>query len=74
LVSDKILNGEPIEELKQTIVESTRLRDVYNHRWWSPKLDQCYFTMFNYKPSKILKGDEILFSYGLRGNAYLIEK
>lgn len=73
-VSDKILGGESIEELKQTIVESTRLRDVYNNRWWSSKLDGCYFAMFNYKPAKILKGEELLFSYGMRGNAYLIEK
>jgi hypothetical protein len=73
-VSDKILAGEPIEDLKQTIVESTRLRDVYNHRWWSPKLEGCYFTLFNCKPAKIMKGEELLFSYGMRGNSYLIEK
>ncbi len=73
-VSDKILNGEPIEELKQVIVESTRLRDVYNNRWWNPNLDGCYFAMFNYKATKIQKGEELLFSYGMRGNSYLIEK
>lgn len=58
----------------ETIYNSTRLRDIYNNRWWSPTLDQTYFSLYNYKQQKILSGSQLLFSYGMRGDAYLVEK
>lgn len=73
-ITQKILKGDSLEEYKQVIVESTRLRDVYNSRWWNPDLDGCYFAMYNYSQSKIAKGDELIFSYGMRGNSHLLEK
>jgi hypothetical protein len=69
------LAGEDLDaEALNTVSESTRLRDVYNNRWWNPQMKDCYFTMYNYSGSKIKKGDQLIFSYGQRGNAYLIEK
>lgn len=75
-LSDKILkNDEELnDEEKETVYDSTRLRDVYNNRWWKPNLDQTFFTMYNMSDSKIPKDSQLIFSYGMRGNAYLVEK
>lgn len=60
-IAEKILKGDDIQEDRETIADSTRLRDVYNNRWWNPSLDQTYFTMYNYSTKKIEKGSQIIF-------------
>lgn len=41
VIADKILKGEQLDDEAdlESIYNSTRLRDIYNNRWWSPKLD-----------------------------------
>lgn len=74
-IAEKILKGDEItKEDMEIIYESQRLRDVYDNRWWNSSLDQTYFTMYNYSTRNIEKGSQIIFSYGTRGNAYLVEK
>lgn len=76
VIADKILKGEQLDDEAdlESIYNSTRLRDIYNNRWWSPKLDQTYFSLYNYKAQKIAGGSQLLLSYGMRGDAYLVEK
>lgn len=74
-IQDSIFAGVDLDQtVLNTISESTRLRDVYNHRWWSVKMHDCYFAFYNFQSTPIKQGEQIIFSYGQRGNAYLIEK
>lgn len=54
-VADKILKGESIDEDKEVIYDSQRLRDIYNNRWWNSTLDQTYFAMYNSGSKNIKK-------------------
>ena len=48
LLGQRILDGHEMElHEMETISDSLRLRDIYNHRWWNLDVD-AYFTMYNY--------------------------
>ena len=59
-----------------SIANSSKLRDVYNHRWYgSADRRATYFVMYNNHASRAIKsGDQIIFAYGRRTNGYLLEK
>jgi hypothetical protein len=60
--------AELLPEEKDMIAESPRLRSVFSQRWWNPKLDKTYFTMYNSKPEPISAGEQLTYSYGCRSN------
>ena len=70
----KILDGGELEMHEmETVSDSTRLRDVYNHRWWKIDADS-YFTLYNHTRDVVRVGEHVFLKYGPRSNDHLIEK
>ena len=60
----KILDGVELEMHEmETVSDSTRLRDVYNHRWWKIDADS-YFTLYNHTREVIRAGQQVTLKYG----------
>ena len=53
-----MLGGEELDEEElETVSQVTRLRDVYNERWWSPSDEQTYFVFHNHDRKHVKAGD-----------------
>ena len=57
----------------ETIYESTRLRDVYNTRWWNPNL-QAFFIHYNAGKKPLRAGSQVFYDYGNRSDDFLVEQ
>lgn len=70
----KILAGEESLTLAEmeTVSYSTRLRDVYNDRWWKPELP-AFFAHIDqgFKPTKA--GVQLYYQYGQRSDDFLVD-
>lgn len=72
---ERILRGEEFEMNDfETISNTTRLREVYNYRWWKDTDPDNYFVMVNKNTKSILPGEQLYYNYGRRSNAYLLQK
>ena len=56
----------------ETVGASTRLRDVYNTRWWNPTMNS-FFVQYNHSGKPMKAGEQAFNSYGNRGDDCLIE-
>lgn len=65
------LDFEP-EEFEQ-ISSNTRLREIYNYRWWSDDDRDSYFVMVNKSGLPLRAGEQLFYNYGRRSNAYLLQ-
>lgn len=71
-------------ETLDTISNDTRLRDIYNYRWWKDNDNDNYFVclfifyedqvMINKNGKSIMPGDQVYYNYGRRSNAFLLVK
>ena len=57
----------------ETISYSTRLRDVYNNRWWNAELPS-FFVCYNQEKLPIRAGNQAFYSYGKRSDDFLVEQ
>lgn len=74
LIAQKVLDGKELElHEMETVSDSIRLRDVYNHRWWNQETE-AHFTMYNYTREPLKPGKQVTFIYGNRSNEFLVEK
>ena len=72
----KIHDGqEPTAEEMDEIYYSTKLRDVYNTRWWKVEMQAAYFVPYNTSTKKLVQvGDQVFFDYGNRSDDFLVEQ
>ena len=57
----------------ENISSNTRLREIYQFRWWSDWDKDSYFIMMNRSGKPIKAGQQIYYNYGKRNNAYLFQ-
>ena len=57
----------------ENISSNTRLREIYQFRWWSDADKDSYFIMMNRSGKPIKAGQQIYYNYGRRNNAYLLQ-
>jgi len=56
----------------ETVSYSTRLRDVYNDRWWTPDLPS-YFVHFDQGLVPTKEGAQLFIQYGHRSDDFLVD-
>lgn len=56
----------------ENISANTRLREIYQYRWWSDADSDSYFVMINRSLKSFRKGEQIFYNYGKRNNNYLL--
>ena len=57
----------------ETVYQSTKLRDVYNTRWWKVGM-QAYFVHYNADSKPMHAGDQVFYMYGNRSDDFLVEQ
>ena len=73
-LGQKIRNGQELSASQmETVWYSTRLRDIYNNRWWSVGL-QSFFVQYNYDSKPMRAGEQVFYQYGNRSDDYLVEQ
>eukprot|EP00347_Sterkiella_histriomuscorum_P009137 403342378 len=55
-----------------TIKNNTRLREVYQYRWWRDEDQQNYLVIVNTSGKDISAGEQVYYNYGKRTNADLL--
>lgn len=57
-----------------TISTTTRLREIYNYRWWKDEDEDNYLVVVNKHRRTLKAGEQVFTNYGKRTNAHLLEK
>lgn len=57
-----------------TISTTTRLREIYNYRWWKDEDEDNYLVLVNKHRQTLKAGEQVFTNYGKRSNAHLLEK
>lgn len=57
----------------EIVSNSSKLREMYNFRWWTIDLNDTYFVVFNRSDDMQPAGKQITFCYGSKGNHELLE-
>ena len=73
-IIDKITEGtETLSYAEmETVSYSTRLRDVYNDRWWKPDTN-AYFVHVDKGRVPNKKGSQLFIQYGQRSDDFLVD-
>lgn len=58
----------------ETVKQSSRLREVYQYRWWRDQDQNNFLVIVNTSGKDILAGEQIYYNYGKRSNADLLMK
>ena len=70
---DKIRGGKTLSASDmESVSDSTRLRDIYNMRWWNENM-QSFFVMYNSGTESLRGGEQVFTMYGNRSDDFLLE-
>jgi len=73
LISKILIEKEPLSVAElETVSYSTRLRDVYNDRWWTTDRP-AYFIHYDRGLSSSKKGAQLFIQYGHRSDDFLVD-
>lgn len=73
LIKKILVKKEPLSAAElETVSYSTRLRDVYHDRWWTPDRP-AYFVQLDRGLVPTKKGQQLFIQYGNRSDDFLVD-